>query len=1218
MISETPIIGELEQITSETEIEKVNEIFATLIAEIQSYLDLTPVRKKVKIEVSPSTEPKADKPTEEKIFSVGVKRDFDSNSLILFKDYSKYYAPIILREAYNCFLPNTLLAGKYVQVIIHQLVVNNLPKFKLINEWKSEIDQKIVDIEFIKAYFDRYKKFLEDRPRVQLVFQFLREKEPVIDNMGDALYENIVNAFMWKSTMAMNDDELIESLRVLFNLFKEHKSYKSLEEYMGYFQQYSAAEKTEQSQREFVKNMGWIKDHSSISPSYQVNWMCMNIALTDFYLKFNPLLKKEKIIRVMERFPFFAFSMRLRSNASTEIAGYFLVPILYLKDLLSLIQKMYAWGYLLERQCHRVQYFFNHLNLNYFREFHRSQKKLINIDHQEYNQDFELEFALEYRPSSSYPKLSILDLLILERAVNFSFTGFTFEKRVETLNLFRGDLDGMITSEEKVVNDIKSIFKQLNSNPEYKTGLLLFIDKFHNSENNQQEAGFFYIQFILEDLLECLKNVYETLSKNPKITNIYQLRDYITINGVSNDLKTNILFNNKQINQMIFNDFIPLYFQSKKEFNTRLEKFQFFNNFFTLCSRIKIFDLNLIRKIVERKEEGSKIYNIRKSKLTNYYEIFNPKYLKSEHIKAKLDEFIEHDPPIIKPILMNTIATSAFCNYFPSLILRDTPETRRKVERVIRYFPRSHVNNTRNLFTKEKRIVIIIYLPNIKEKDFLLSVLQSLFSDDLVSFNRIYWGGLDTSRFILRDFYDFDTKRIFYNKDLYDQFFLYMKRSLGEVSEIPHEIPHSMQRKLWYTKKTLSNLSKEVEKRYSLENIQHDKISFDTLLKFHTNLSSNLMNNNLSPDITQSSIIDRYVKSIKFIPAFQRFGFSQYFLFIHPFKYEDPDKEWKLDWNLLLSNTFQNIKYPIRIDRSTSLFIKYIFPYRNPNMTYINWLTKSKRVIREYFIFFAKKLTQLFHFNSNFNEDNSWNYDADRFEIHIQNILFNPDYRRQISKIKQYNLGALKSSEIFGPNSDEFKKLVKIYDWKADNLKPYYDKKNSSKINLISDLLQKELIFPFLTLKNLNLLEKVYIILPNVKKEVYQKIVQIFDFFNFGFIYEIEGEYFINGMDKEIQFENGIMIKLYFPDCKMFQFQDLFEQLFQYLKIEHYLILNDLTDGKRLLKLIYNDLGFLRKYNPLKNLIWNDKDRRWMNHKLFNEKFEPVYPPLILKEENES
>ena len=136
---ELSTIDELERLTAETDIRKINETFETLIYEVQSYLGLTPVRKEVKLLISASVEFKAGDLTEEEIFSTGVKRDLDSNSVILFKEHSKYFPPIILREAYNCFLPNTLLAGKYVQVIIHQLVVNNLPKYKLINEWKSVI-----------------------------------------------------------------------------------------------------------------------------------------------------------------------------------------------------------------------------------------------------------------------------------------------------------------------------------------------------------------------------------------------------------------------------------------------------------------------------------------------------------------------------------------------------------------------------------------------------------------------------------------------------------------------------------------------------------------------------------------------------------------------------------------------------------------------------------------------------------------------------------------------------------------------------------------------------------------------------------------------------------------------------------------------------------------------------------------------------------------------
>ncbi len=150
-------------------------------------------------------------------------------------------------------------------------------------------------------------------------------------------------------------------------------------------------------------------------------------------------------------------------------------------------------------------------------------------------------------------------------------------------------------------------------------------------------------------------------------------------------------------------------------------------------------------------------------------------------------------------------------------------------------------------------------------------------------------------------------------------------------------------------------------------------------------------------------------------------------------------------------------------------------------------------------------------------------------------------------------------------------------------------------------------LFPFISLKNLNLIEKVYIILPNVKKELNQKIIQIFEFFNFEFIYEIEGEYYIYDLDDVIQFENGLMIKLYFPDCKMFKFQNLFESVFHYLGIKHYVILNDLVDGKRLLKVIHDDLDFLDNYNPLKNLKWSEKDKRWMNHKLYREDLIPIY-----------
>jgi hypothetical protein len=65
------------------------------------------------------------------------------------------------------------------------------------------------------------------------------------------------------------------------------------------------------------------------------------------------------------------------------------------------------------------------------------------------------------------------------------------------------------------------------------------------------------------------------------------------------------------------------------------------------------------------------------------------------------------------------------------------------------------------------------------------------------------------------------------------------------------------------------------------------------------------------------------------------------------------------------------------------------------------------------------------------------------------------------------------------------------------------------------------------------------------------------------------------------------------------------------LEINHYIVLTDLVDGNDLLKAIYGNLDFLDSFNPITNLKWNDFDKKWANHKLFNEKFEKLYPNLF-------
>jgi len=325
----------------------------------------------------------------------------------------------------------------------------------------------------------------------------------------------------------------------------------------------------------------------------------------------------------------------------------------------------------------------------------------------------------------------------------------------------------------------------------------------------------------------------------------------------------------------------------------------------------------------------------------------------------------------------------------------------------------------------------------------------------------------------------------------------------------------------------------------------------------------------------------------------------------------------QIDFKLLMNNSFQSISYSAQIDNSNSFLCQYLFPFRNPGISsYLNWLTKSKKIVREYCLFFVKKVYQILHFNYNLTSD-GWDLDPNRFKIYFQNILFNPDYKIQkIPNMKEFNFGDLNVSDRFGPDSPEFKALSQIYNRQSLDIKSYLTRRYFTLIDHITELLKKGLIFPYISVKNLDLIEEITIILPNVKQELNETIFKIFSFFNVGFIYEVEGEYFIHGFDEVIKFENGLKIKLRLPDCQLDEFEKLFDLLFEYMEIDHYLILNDLVDGENLIKSTFNGLKFLETYNPLTNLIWNDKDKRWRNHKLFNENFKPVYPDLFFGKNN--
>jgi len=1181
----------------------IEYIFNNLLLELKSYFKLDPINTQVKVSLIEELNKRASE--KQNIFSLGVKRSLINGCLKIeiLELYMKFLPIILLREAYYCFIPDELKENETLNIIVNQILENNLIKLEIIKEWRVLIDENIVDYDFMASQFDRLEKFLKlqgtekTESSTIFFFHYIRRNILVIDDKKEDFYDAIFKEFVFKFSKSMKNDEIIETIRVLIKIFYEVKSYRALLDYKKFFKEFKKNGKisTNLSLRKFTENMQWINKSTYIAPSYQINWKAIDIANVQCRLKFNPYLRKNEIDLLIKNLPFFVDSKSSVSNFAIEISGWFIIPKSYLSDLKSFIKRLEDFNYIIDKNCFIYDKLQNNLNLNYFREFYK-KGRIINPNHTKYDNKYEITFEINYGQKFLSHEFSLIKFLILDRVKYWSITGFTFEKTTKNLNFLKYDLINEILSQRALINDIKKSLQFIHSSEDLKANLINFLEEYKN-------YGFFYLKELLENLISAVNLAITILSKNSQIKNSYQFQAFIKKRGIDQSIEENIIINRREIKKIVYHQLISLYFKDKNRFNEKVQEYQIFNDFFTSCFNLKIFSLKVMKKIVDDNKLVEKIYTTKEIKLKELYESYSLKKITSKDFNDILDEFLNKETPILKPILINTINTTYFAKYYIYLILKNDPQILNSLKMLKKFFPRVIIDNATDLFSEEKLIHLQIYLPNldIKEKEILISILFNLFKDNILSLKRYFYDGFYEA-FSRKDFYDFENKDFFYTRDLFEQFFIYIQKIFAKEVKPVLELSSENRDMYWSTEKNLMFLVKNVEERISREQVNFNPINLNKLLEFHKNLEKIILNKNIFKNFKDEEFFKKNIQKISFKPLFQAFGLGEYYLYIRPTNME------KVDLRLLMINTFKKVRYSTDIAQIKSIFIKYIFPRRNPNIAYLNWLTKSKKVVSEYCLFSLKKIYLILHFNYNLTP-NGWYLDSNKFKSFMQKVLFNPNFQVNISHIREFNLSALPSAN-YGPESSYFKDLTQIYSWNSINLKSVLGTRKLSLIEAIKRLVKRKLIIPYIKLKNLELIEKIYIILPEVKPEINEKMVEIFSFFNFGYIYQIECKYFITGFDLEKSSGNGLLIKLYLPNLELSEFKRLFDLLFQYLNVD-YIILNDMIDGKNLIKNIFGDLSFLKLYNPLKNLIWNEKDKIWMNHKLFNEKFEPIYPDLI-------
>ncbi len=1163
------------------------DVFKNIISLISKDIRMKPVVNKIRII-------KTNKYLYTKdIFNIGVERKLVNHTLILklSAKYESIFPFILLREAFYCFLPFQLLNNKPIKIFINYIVELKLKKHPRINNWKIRIRKETHIIEDYNPLFNRIEKFFSnfqdlDENTIRFFFIYVRRNISNIENKTDIFYDYLANSYQIEVLLQMWDEDILETIRILIKIFYKKKTFKNLAQYTQLFKDFKKIGfiKTDLSTNKFTESLRWLKKYSFVSPSYQIYYKNIGINIYWILFQFDPSISKKRIKIVLKNFPFLAH-IRFSSNGLSIFAsGYLYLPKVYTKSLFSLLKSLKSRN--VQTICIKRQKVKNNLNLNYFQDFHNI-KNLINPNHQKYEEKFEIDFSYSYGEELiDSVKLSHLDFLILDRIRYYSLTGFGFEPSRRKINQLRMDYINDFLFQIKFIKKLRMDLELLFTHPIMQKDFISIIDKFFN-------AGIFYIKYFFVSILEIIK-LLKKIVVDQNITSIIDFKAFIKSNHVNLFSKQ---VNHSDFKKRLVQKLILLYFNNKIKFEEEVKKVSLFstilNNFFIL----KIFNVKNIKKIILDKDLAFSIYSGKKKKITSIKRQYKLREITINKVQEIINKYIQMDPPILKPNLINTIRTTHFAHYCIYIILKDTSQVIELIDRMKSFFPRLILERGEDVLSKRKYIFLGLYLPNlsINEKYNLISIFYNIFKKNIIEVLRFFSSGV-LNVFSVKDYYDFQKGKFFYARDMFSQFLLLINRFLNKTKH-PSDMKDRKSRIYLFTNENnLLKLARDVSKRNSRRQVRFNPTHLHELEDFHKNLSSILSNTDLFKGFKQAPFFNQYVQSIKFIPQHQSFGFSKYFLWFTTSKLEEINKK------CVLTKNFLSLKHPIEIHQNFySFLITYLFPYHTPNNSYLNWLLKSKKAFLEYILFFIKKVYHVLHFNYNLTS-NGWNLNANHFNSFARKIIFKQQYNLVLPSMKEFDFDSI-SDMFFEPNSLEFKDLMNLYTFQPDDLKSFLAQEKHHKIDSFQNLNSKHLLFPYLELKNLDLCENFYFIIPNISIEVITVLIKIFGFFNYCFIYEIEGEIYINEMKDQKHFENGLFIKLTLPDCEFSEFDEVFHGIFDLLGIKRYCILNDLVEGKNFLKDVFKDLSFLNHYTPLKNLEWNDKDNIWVNYKLLDENF---------------
>ena len=1173
----------------------LDKLFIQLINIIQEQLHLKPLIQEF-TEISFIIKDKIENTNDP--FNMGVEREFINGKLYIEINARvlEFLSIIILREAYRLFIPESFQDNINIQFLIYMIIELELENAPIIQTWRMKIREYDVYIDLFKNKLDTLIKFfkLEDPESKQTIIPFFFHYIRGLNVVDDKLLDKMGYEFIETMKAFLREEDTLDTIRILRKIFYSVKSYHALLDYQEIFKEMKEKGGENLSIRKFVNNVRMLNRHSFCAPTYQLDWSRINLLYYIVFIRFHPSLDWFEINEFIKNFPFFLWPRNSALSLSIEIFGYMIIPGEYNDDLQKSLNYLRKIGYIINYSIYLVEEYRHWVNLNYLRK-EVDETQFVFPTNKIFRKDFILDFKLEYSNKEIKKKLDLLDFLILDRVRGLSgFTGFGFERRESTISDLKTDLLDEISYESNKYKRFKEQVNKFQNSQILKNSFLEFLDI------NKKE-GFFLLLNKLNATLKISKILDE---KNKKKWRNQRELISLLLNNLTN-FEDILILKDKSIMRGFINNVIPLFLRSKEQFKREIEKIELFHSFLESCNAIKLYNLNSIERIIRDFELSSIISQTKEKKLELIYNESKFKEITSKEIESKLDEFSSAEPPVLKPNLINSITLITYKRQFLMLFIIYSLEAIEALESMCLNFPHFYYQILNNLYLGTKVIYCEIGIPylDMKERYQLLSILYNYFGKDIFIINRFLHPGIYPS-FSRKNFYDFLNNKFVYIGSLFEQFKVFSRNIFGNRLPSIKEEKSELYQHLWLKDKNILEFMKKInQKRYREKPFPNNQ-ELRKLSKFNNHLKQSLENPQLFSKIKRETFYSDYIKSIKYRPNLKKFGFQQYYLYI---QLSEADA---IDFRLLLLNSFQSVKFCAQSNVNISFLIRYIFPKNTPNIAYLNWLTLSKKIVNEFILFTKKKTINQIDIHN--ITPNGWDFDINKFKSYIKNIISKVPYSNE-SEIHEDDFTRI-NDQI--PESPLYKDLVLLYGTKSLNLKKILQTKKSAPVeSIILNFLKKNLITPYVKLKNLQLRERFIFIIPNLTPIQTQTLIKVFKFFDVVDISPIEGMYFIHSFSEVKKFENGLYIKLFLPIIEIESFIEIFALIFKYLNVKHYLINSDFYDGSKFVENVNRDIK--PSYNPLKNFKWNKLDKIWQNWKLFGEKFEYLYPPLVIEDIDE-